>query len=96
MTQIQENLMLKKRKLWRGQSFLDWDREGVPPPAKDLLIPPPPLEQFPTPVNPPSNQILSPPPPKVNFSPTKQQFSSYNPIKTVFLAAAIAPTPFLF
>ena len=28
--------------------------------------------------------------------PTKQQFSSYNPIKTAFLAVFIVPAPFLF
>ena len=34
--------------------------------------------------------------PQLNFyppRPTKQQFSSYNPIKTAFLAVGIAPAP---
>ena len=31
-----------------------------------------------------------------SHTPTKQQFSSYNPIKTAFLAVVIAPAPFLF
>ena len=30
------------------------------------------------------------------LSPTKQQFSCYNPIKTSFLAVVIAPVPFSF
>ena len=34
--------------------------------------------------------FYSPPPPN------KQQFSSYNPIKTAFLAVFIVPAPFLF
>ena len=37
-------------------------------------------------------KIYSFPPPKVNL-PLKQQFSSYNPIKTAFLAVVIAPAP---
>ena len=37
-------------------------------------------------------------PPYQIFIPTttKQQFSSYNPIKTAFSAVVITPTPFLF
>ena len=31
-----------------------------------------------------------------SHTPTKQQFSSYIPIKTAFLAVVIAPAPFLF
>ena len=31
-----------------------------------------------------------------NSPPPKQQFSSYNPIKTAFLAVVNAPAPFLF
>ena len=31
-----------------------------------------------------------------SHTPTKQQFSSYNPIKTAFLDVVIAPAPFLF
>ena len=37
-------------------------------------------------------KFLSPPPP----TPTKQQFSSYNPITTAFLAVVITLAPFLF
>ena len=56
---------------------------GVPPRVKNLLIPPPHLEKS--------------PPPQINYPPsTKQQFSRYNSIKTTFLAAVIAPAPFLF
>ena len=51
-----------------------------PPPAENLLIPP---EEKLAPLN------FYPPPPL----PTKQQFSSYNPIKTTFLAVGIAPAP---
>ena len=54
-----------------------------PPPAKNLLIPPH-LEKFP-------HSRLTPPP-----KTTKQQFSSYNPIKTAFLAVVNALAPFLF
>ena len=43
---------------------------------------------------PPTMKFLSPQP-KVN-PPTKKQSSSYNPIKTAFLAVGIAPTTFLF
>ena len=61
----------------------DGGRRGVPPPVENLLIQPH-LENF--------------PPTKSQFPPcpTKQQFSSYNLIKTAFLAVAIAPAPFLF
>ena len=38
-----------------------------------------------------SQIFISPPP-----TPTKQQFSSYNPIKTAFLAVVITLAPFLF
>ena len=61
-----------------------------PPPAQNLLIPPP-KKQPPTPL---PRQIYIPQP-KVN-PPIKQQLSSYNPIKTAFLAVVIAPAPFLF
>ena len=54
---------------------------GPHQPAENLLIPPPPR--------------TIPPPSNVNPS-TKQQFSSYNPIKTAFLAVVIVPAPFLF
>ena len=65
------------------QGFSHWSEwgESPPPPSKNLLIPTH-LEKFP-----PSR--LPPPPP------TKQQFSSYNLIKTTFLAVAIALAPFL-
>ena len=55
-----------------------------PPPAENLLIPP---EEKLAPLN-----FYHPPPPL----PTKQQFSSYNPIKTTFLAVVIAPLSILF
>ena len=62
-----------------------------PLPAKNLLISTD-LEKF-APSRPPplhhNHQIF--------ISPTtKQQFSSYNPIKTAFLAVVIALAPFLF
>ena len=38
---------------------------------------------------------LSPPSTKFLLPPTKQQFSSFNPIKTAFLAVVIGPAPFL-
>ena len=38
-------------------------------------------------------KFYPPPPPP---TPTKQQFSSYNPIKTAFLAVVITLAPFLF
>ena len=57
----------------------------TPPTAKNLLIPL--LEKF----------IFSRIPPQVSIPlTTKQQFSSYNPIKAVFLAVVIALAPFLF
>ena len=58
-------------------------RGGVPPPVENLLIHPH-LQNF--------------PPTKSQFPPcpTKQQFSSFNLIKTAFLAVATAPAPFLF
>ena len=45
--------------------------------------------------HPHQSKICSFPPPKV-IPPTKQQFSSYNSIKTGFLAVVNAPAPFLF
>ena len=69
--------------------------ENSSPPAKNLLIPPPPPRKI-------SSRRLPPPPlyhdHHQTFSPhtTKQQFSSYNLIKTPFLAAVIAPALFLF
>ena len=68
-----------------NQGFPYW---GNPPPDENLLIAPPPHQKIP-----PTPSRL--PPPKVNSpSPTKQQFPSYNPIKTTFLAVVIAPAPF--
>ena len=62
---------------------------GVPPtPAKNLLILDPPRFSL--------HQIFIPPPTKSKFTPTKQHFSSYNPIKIAFLAVVIAAAPFLF
>ena len=51
-----------------------------PPPAENLLVPR--HQEKLTPLK------FYPPPP-----PTKQQFSSYNPIKTAFLAVGIVPAP---
>ena len=53
---------------------------GVPP-----LGPPPPTTKF-----------LFPPTKSQFPHPTKQQFSSYNTIKTAFLAVVVALAPFLF
>ena len=61
------------------------ERES-PPPAKNLLISPK-LEIF------SSSRLHAPPPPPPL---TKQQFSSYNPIKTAFLAVVIALAPSIF
>ena len=57
---------------------------GVPSTSPKFAHPPTPLPR----------QIYIPQP-KVN-PPIKQQLSSYNPIKTAFLAVVIAPAPFLF
>ena len=48
------------------------------------------LEKF------PSTKFLSLPSPHQKLIPPTKQFSSYNPIKTAFLAVVIAPTLFLF
>ena len=53
---------------------------GCPLPAKNLLIPPQPKKL------PPINFYFPQPP-------TKQQLSSYNAIKTTFLAVGIGPAP---
>ena len=74
----------KDKDLCKVRAFPPGGMRGVPPPAHS-----PHLDKSPT------NKFLSPPP-KVNSPPTKQQFSSYNPIKTAFLAVVIAPAPFLF
>ena len=73
----------------------------IPPPAKNLLLPaspaPPPLpaaRKIPSTVDSPNQNFI--PPTKSQPPPTKQQFSSCNPIKTAFLALVIAPAPFLF
>ena len=64
---------------WWWSVFPTGGQGGVPPPAVNLLIPPPNQK------NPPhTHQIFIPLPPQVNFSPTKQQFSSYNPINSIF------------
>ena len=77
--------------------FGSWDRVfpnaggigGISPPlAKNLLIPSFPGKIPPTKFLFPSYQRL--------ISPTTEQFSCYNPIKTSFLAVVIAPIPFLF
>ena len=61
--------------------------EGVPPLAKNLLIPQ--QEKF---------SLVKTLPQNFYFSPLKviSQFSCYNPIKTLLLAAAIAAVQFLF
>ena len=47
--------------------------------------------------SPPNSQKFAySPPPKVTPSLTKQEFSSYNVIKTAFLAVFNTPVPFLF
>ena len=56
---------------------------------------PPPRKITPPPVDSLSTKFLFPAATK-SHTPTKQQFSSYNPIKTAFLAVVIAPAPFLF
>ena len=56
---------------------------GVPPPAENLLNPPP-GKNLPSILH----QIFIPPPPKVN--------SCYNPIKTLFLTVVTALVPFIF
>ena len=64
------------------------NRERVhPPPPKNLLIPAN-LEKF--------HPSRLPTPPNVYPPTTKQQFSSYNPIKAPFLSVVIALTLFLF
>ena len=62
----------------------------TPRTGKNLLIPL--LEKFIFSRIPPHRVSIPPPPPLT----TKQQFSSYNPIKAVFLAVVIALAPFLF
>ena len=44
----------------------------------------------------PTKLSFPPPTPQKSIPPTKQQFSSFNPIKTTFLAVVIVPAPFLF
>ena len=70
-----------KRKNSTSQGFPYW---GVPTTSRKFAHPP--WRKI-TPT-----KFLSPPLPL----PTKQQFSSYNPIKTTFLAVAIASAPFCF
>ena len=66
---------------------------------------PPPRKITPHPVDSLSTKFLFPasfstkflfPATTKSHIPTKQQFSSYNPLKTAFLAVVIAPDPFLF
>ena len=59
---------------------------GSPPTIRKFAHPPPQLRKL-TPTLPPPN-FYSPP--------TKQQLSSYNPIKIAVLAVVIVPDPFLF
>ena len=69
------------------QGFPYWRRmEGVP--ASQIFAHSPYLEKSLPPVD-------SPLPTKFLFPPTKQQFSSYNPEETVFLASVFAPALFL-
>ena len=70
-----------------GYFLLARMRRESPPPAKNLVISPQ-LEKF------SSSRLhaFPQPPPRL----TKQQFSSYNPIKTALLAVVIALAPFLF
>ena len=53
-------------------SFPYWRIGGSPPTSCKFAHPPH------------THQIFIPLPPQVNFSPTKQQFSSYNPINSIF------------
>ena len=46
--------------------------------------------------SPPTSQLFAHFPHQESIPPTTQQFSSYNPIKTEFLAVVNAPAPFLF
>ena len=59
---------------------------GSPPTIRQFAHPPLPRKI------PPTNFYSRPHPP----SPPKQQFSSYNSIKTTFTVVAIVPAPFLF
>ena len=56
---------------------------------------PPPRKITPPPVDSLSTKFLCSAA-TTSHTPTKQQFSSYNPIKTAFLDVVIAPAPFLF
>ena len=79
------------------QSFYHWGNgRRVSSHQPKICLSPPNLEKFlpsrlpPLPPLPPHYQIFIPP------TITKQQFSSYNLIKTAFLAVVIALAPFLF
>ena len=86
--------MNKKKHMPMSSFSLLQDGGGVPSSkAKSLLIHHH-LETF-SPSRLPPHQILSPSL-NINSSPSKKQFSCYNPIKTSFLAVVIAPVPFLF
>ena len=74
-----------------GGSSPNSQKFNYPPPAPGRQISPNSL--------PPHQIVISPPPPlppQSQFPTTKQQFPSYNSIKTAFLAVVIAPAPFLF
>ena len=80
--QTEKNSLLPEyHGLSSGQGFPYWGGVNLlPPPAMDA---------------PPPTKFLSPLHQKPT-PPTKQQFPNYNTIKTAFLAAVIAPAPFLF
>ena len=65
---------------------------GSPPTIRKFAHPPPQLRKL-TPTPPPPPTL---PPPNFYSPPTKQQLSSYNPIKIAVLAVVIVPAPFLF
>ena len=88
--------------IYIGFSLLSGDGEALLPLAINLLISPH-LEKCP-PVDSPPTKFLSPPSPpptlprqkNVSSPLTKQQFSSYNPIKTAFLAVVLLLLHFSF
>ena len=84
-----------------GRVFPTEGDGGSSPNSQKFNHPPLPQEEKSPPNRlPPHQIIISPPPhptpPQSQFPTTKQQFSSYNSIKTAFLAVVIAPAPFLF
>ena len=80
-----------KTSILNPQGFPYWVDGGklAPTSQKFAHTPLPPPRKIPSTVDPL-------PPSKVNSSPTKEVFSSYNPIKAAFLAVAIVPAQFLF